>query len=75
MDDGPSSTVWRGNSRMGAGSCAVADDADWRRDSGLIELLSMCRIYSTRREIEREEWQLRYPCDARRLRGCDGART
>jgi hypothetical protein len=44
LDDGPSSTVWRGNSRMGAGSCALSDEAAWYGDTRLIELLSKCRV-------------------------------
>lgn len=47
LDDGPSSTAWRGNSRMGAGSCAISEDGDWDRDSRLIELLSNCSVYLT----------------------------
>jgi hypothetical protein len=54
LDDGPSSTVWRGNSRMGAGSCAISDDAAWYGDSRLVELFSKCRVYSTLEERGRK---------------------
>lgn len=53
LDDGPSLTVWRGNSRMGTQSAAVSDDADWRGDSRLIEFPFKASYIFDRQEIER----------------------
>jgi hypothetical protein len=47
LDDGPSSTAWRGNSRMGAGSCAISNDGYGYSDIRLIDLFSNCSVYQT----------------------------